>query len=81
MKDWGGILKLHRREAGISQMELAEILEVSSQAVSYWETGRRRMHLDDAEKAFRVLGYELRLTDQTGRIYCSACEELRVKGE
>lgn len=48
--EFGNNLKLLRLNANISQRELGEILHVSNQAVSFWETGSREPDLDTLVK-------------------------------
>ena len=43
-------LKASRKEAGLTQVELAEVLKVSSGTVGMWETGKR-------EPKFEVMGH------------------------
>lgn len=43
---FGNNLKLLRLNANISQRDLGNILHVSNQAVSFWETGSREPDLD-----------------------------------
>lgn len=56
--DWGHELKMHRKAVGISQLDLAEKIGVSSRTVCMWENGQRGMTLIHAEKAFGILGTE-----------------------
>lgn len=51
MKDFGQRLLQYRRQAGMSQEELAEKVEVSRQTLSKWETGQS---YPDAEKMMAV---------------------------
>lgn len=59
MKNWGWELKVHRMRKKMTQLQLAERIDVTPETISYWETGRRKMSMEHAEKAFGILGCEL----------------------
>ena len=48
--------KKARKEALLTQGELAKRLGVKQQTVSYWETGKRAIPVDKAVEASRILG-------------------------
>jgi transcriptional regulator with XRE-family HTH domain len=48
-------LKTSRKEVGLTQVELAEILKVSNGTVGMWETGKREPKLDAMAHLSRVL--------------------------
>jgi transcriptional regulator with XRE-family HTH domain len=48
-------LKTSRKEVGLTQVELAEILKVSNGTVGMWETGKREPKFDTMAHLSRVL--------------------------
>ena len=48
-------LKVSRKEVGLTQVELAEILKVSKGTVGMWETGKREPKFDAMAHLSRVL--------------------------
>jgi len=52
-------LRRIRREAGVSQQEMADAIGVSRQGYSHLESNVRAIKLSRAESAFKVLGYVL----------------------
>lgn len=48
-------IKQARKEAGFTQMQLAELLSVSKGTVAMWETGKREPGLDTFRKLGEVL--------------------------
>ena len=52
----GAILKTERKKKQISQQRLAEMAGVTKRAVIYWETGKREMTVESANKVFSALG-------------------------
>lgn len=51
-------LKLHRIKAGLTQFELAKRLGVKERVITFWETGRREPHIDQAVEIARILEAE-----------------------
>ena len=51
----GQLIAARRRELGLSQMELAELLHVTDKAVSRWETGRGMPAVDTLEPLAEIL--------------------------
>lgn len=49
----GEIMKRERIKQGLSQQRLAG---VTDRAISLWETGKREMRVDSADKIFKALG-------------------------
>jgi transcriptional regulator with XRE-family HTH domain len=49
-------LRRLREKRGLTLCELAQMVGVTPGAVSHWETGRRKIGLDDAAKIARALG-------------------------
>lgn len=53
--NYGNLLKQERTRKKISQQELAELSGFTKRAIAYWESGKRKMTLESAEKVFGVL--------------------------
>lgn len=53
--DFGKYLKEERVRQGKSQQQLAEESGVTKRAIAYWESGKKKMSIDSAEKVFRAL--------------------------
>ncbi len=54
-----GLLRDLRLEAGLTQVEMAERLDVAQSFVSNYEAGQRRMDLIELEQIGEVLGVSL----------------------
>ncbi len=52
----GNILKLEREKQGLSKRQLALKAEVSATVISFWESGKRKMTTESADKIFKALG-------------------------
>lgn len=52
---FGKILQNERKRKGISQQKLAEMTGVTVRTISYWENGKRKMTLENADKVFKAL--------------------------
>lgn len=50
------ILKIERRKRNMNYKEFGALLGCTGRSVSYWETGKRNISLDAADKAFKNLG-------------------------
>jgi transcriptional regulator with XRE-family HTH domain len=48
-------LKASRKEAGLTQVELAEVLKVSSGTVGMWETGKREPKFEAMVQLSKIL--------------------------
>lgn len=57
--DLGSRITAHRKEQGITQMQLAEILGVSQQAMNSFEKGRRRLPVSALPPIARALDVSL----------------------
>lgn len=53
--DYGKFLKEQREKQKISQQALADVAGVTKMAISYWETGKRKMTIESADKVFKAL--------------------------
>jgi len=49
------LIRQRRKELGLSQSHLAEALRVSSECITSWESGRRRMELGKLPRLAAVL--------------------------
>lgn len=63
--NYGNLLKQERMKKKISQQELAELSGFTKRAIAYWESGKRKMTLENAEKVFGAL--KMRLTIERRR--------------
>ena len=57
--DYGKLIRKERRNANITQIQLAGILGVSHQLIGAWERGQRRISVDKADELFKALGVEV----------------------
>jgi repressor LexA len=55
MSHFSEALKLHRKRAGLSQKGLADRLELTQKAVSFWELGEKEPSLSNLEKLCAAL--------------------------
>ena len=55
MENIGEVIRKHRTAKGLSQQELGDLLFVTKQAVSKWETGKTIPDLDTIRKLCRIL--------------------------
>lgn len=56
---FGKILQNERKKKGISQAKLAEMTGLTIRAISYWENGKRKMTLENADKVFKALNTKI----------------------
>ncbi|APT75266.1 XRE family transcriptional regulator [Marinitoga sp. 1137] len=49
-------LKIYRLKKGLTQKELAKLLNVQQNTVAMWETGKSKPPIDKALKIARILG-------------------------
>lgn len=54
--DYGKFLKEQRKKQKISQHALADAAGVSQKAISFWESGQRKMGIEYADRVFVALG-------------------------
>ena len=71
MIDYGGALKWHREQAGLTQSELSKKTKLNQQTISLWETNKRIPSIDFCvvladfygitldELIFRYVGWEV----------------------
>ena len=62
----GEIMKRERVKQGLSQQRLAELAGVTDRAISLWETGKREMRVDSADKVFKALGVSVVIGGENG---------------
>ena len=62
MTSWAGnLIKLARRDAGLSQRELAKLAGTSQAAIAAYESGRRSPTLETLARIVRAAGQDLRI--------------------
>ena len=54
--DLGSALKEVRKEAGMSQSQLAREAGVTTRSITHWENGTRKISLSSAERVLQALG-------------------------
>lgn len=52
-------MKNFRKRLKMTQAEMAKLLGVSQATISYWESGKKDMGLDDAIRVTKILGIEI----------------------
>ena len=71
---FGQIIKKLRREADMTQEKLAELLSVSAQAVSRWETGETRPNTDTLQLLSQVFDVSINtLLGHPRQLVCQCC--------
>lgn len=60
------VLRRLRREAGVSQVRLAELAGVSHRTIRHWETGVRDPKLPNWVACLSALGYRVAITPEHG---------------
>lgn len=53
--EFGKIIKEARVKQGLSQQTLANKSGVTKRSIIYWESGKRKMTVDNADKIFKAL--------------------------
>jgi len=56
------IIRIHRKEAGLSQAQLAEMSGIGKTAVFDIESGKKTVRLDTLNKILKVLNIKVHLT-------------------
>jgi len=59
MTELGNRITALRKDAGLTQVQLAQALNVSQQAVQSWETGRRRIQISILPAVAKILSVSL----------------------
>ncbi len=62
MNAFGELLALARRQAGLTQAELATRIGTDQAAISRWERGHDEPRLSSLRRALRACGFELQLS-------------------
>lgn len=62
--DLGKILKEERIKHGFSQQKLAEEAGVTKRAIIYWESGKKKMNVESADKVFKALHVSVVIGEQ-----------------
>ncbi|WP_315072573.1 helix-turn-helix transcriptional regulator [uncultured Clostridium sp.] len=55
----GLMIATERTKNNLSTKKLAEAIGCSSRAIEYWESGKRKISLENADKIFKALGKTL----------------------
>lgn len=55
----GATIAAERTKANLSTKKLAEAAGCSPRAIEYWESGKRKISLENADKIFKALGKTL----------------------
>ncbi len=55
----GLMIAIERTKNNLSTKKLAEAVGCSSRAIEYWESGKRKISLENADKIFKALGKTL----------------------
>lgn len=64
----GKLLKEEREKQGLSKYQLAKMANVSETIIRYWESGKRKMTTESADKVFKALGIAITLGGTNERI-------------
>ena len=59
-----------REEQGISKKEFAKMIGCTQRAFRYWELGERKISIDTADKALKVLGISAVIGEEKGGDAC-----------
>lgn len=62
--DFGKYLKEERIRQGISQQKLADESGVTRRSIVYWETGKKKMNVESADKVFKALHISVTIGEQ-----------------
>lgn len=68
MRDIGGLVRDARRQAGLTQRDLAGLAGTSQPTVAAYETGRQIPTLNTLERLLVACGRELVVTAESGRV-------------
>lgn len=60
------VICTEQKKQGITTRNLAQIVDCTERAVSYWKCGERNISLRIAEKILEELGYELTIIKKEG---------------
>ena len=77
----GEKLKKARKQAGLSQEQLAEKLTISRSAVAKWETDKGIPDVDNLKAIFQLLGTSIDDLLDDGQAYDKAVIREKTKGE
>lgn len=58
-----------REEQGISKKEFAKVIGCTQRAFRYWELGERKISIDTADKALKVLGVSAVIGKEVNRVW------------
>lgn len=55
----GLMIAIERTKQNLSTKKLAELVGCSSRAIEYWESGKRSISLENADKIFKALNMKI----------------------
>lgn len=58
-EDFGSKIRAERIKKGMTQQELAEIVEVTAESISYYETGKKRPSFEKMKIICNTLGISM----------------------
>lgn len=58
------IMRAERKKQGISQQKLADAVGITKRTVTYWESGVKKMSVENADKVFKVLHVTITIGEQ-----------------
>nr|DAY89268.1 MAG TPA: Helix-turn-helix XRE-family like protein [Caudoviricetes sp.] len=59
MEDVGLLIAKERVKNNLSRVKLAEKVGCSARSIEYWESGKRKISLENAEKILKVLNIKI----------------------
>jgi transcriptional regulator with XRE-family HTH domain len=60
----GKVLKDERQRQKLSQQTLADTAGVTKRAIAYWESGKKQMNVESADKVFKALHMSVKIGEQ-----------------
>lgn len=60
----GKVLKDERQRQKLSQQTLADAAGVTKRAIAYWESGKKQMNVESADKVFKALHISVIIGEQ-----------------
>jgi transcriptional regulator with XRE-family HTH domain len=68
MLNLGEMVKKERINLGLSQQKLADEAGVTKRAINYWETGKKNMSVESADKVFKALHMSITIGESQSKI-------------
>lgn len=60
------MIKEERQRQGLSRQALAEAANVTVRAICYWESGKRKMSVESADRVFKALHLSVTIGEKSG---------------